>query len=139
MIRDEQGKTAAELAALVGGRVVGDAGATVRRVASLEAAGEGDVAFVEDEKLFESARACRASCVIAPEGSAPRLEGLRSLIEAARPKLAFALVAEALRPPVSRAASVHPVATVAEGATLGEGVYVGAGAFVGAGAEVGAG
>ena len=139
MSEREQGMTVAELAALVGGRAVGDAGATVRRVASLEAAGEGDVAFVEDEKLFEAARACRASCVIAPEGSAPRLEGLRSLIEAARPKLAFALVAEALHPPVGRAASVHPAATVAESAMLGEGVYVGAGAFVGAGAEVGAG
>ena len=53
--------TAAELAALVGGRAFGDAGAVVRRVASVEAAGEGDVAFVEDDKFFEAARRCRAS------------------------------------------------------------------------------
>ncbi len=70
----------------------------MRGVASLEVAGEGDVAFVEDEKLFEAARACRASCVIVPEGAAAKLEGLKSIVEAARPKLAFALVAEALYP-----------------------------------------
>ncbi|HEX8688149.1 MAG TPA: UDP-3-O-(3-hydroxymyristoyl)glucosamine N-acyltransferase, partial [Pyrinomonadaceae bacterium] len=139
MSGQEQGKTAAELAALVGGRVVGDAGAVVRGVASLEAAGEGDVAFVEDEKFFGAARACRASCVIAPEGAAPKLEGLRSVVEAGRPKLAFALAAGALRPPQRLPGQVHPTAAVAEGARLGEGVYVGPGASVGEGASVGAG
>jgi UDP-3-O-[3-hydroxymyristoyl] glucosamine N-acyltransferase len=139
MSTQAEGKTVAELATLVGGRAVGDAGVRVRRVASLEAAGEGDVAFVEDEKFLEAARACRASCVIAPEGSAPRLEGLKSLIEAASPKLAFALIAEALRPKGTREAFVHPTAAVAEGARLGEGVYVGEGASVGKGASVGEG
>lgn len=137
MSNSEQGKTVAELAELVGGRVAGDAGASVRRVASLETAGEGDLAFVEDEKHFESARACRASCVIAPEGSG--LEGLRSVIETAWPKLAFALAAEVLHPLRRRAGAVHPSAFVAGGARLGEGVYVGAGASVGDGATVGEG
>ena len=131
--------TVAELAALVGGRAVGVAEARVRGVASLEAAGEGDVAFVEDEKRFEAARACRASCVVVPEGAAPKLDGLGSLIEAARPKLAFALAARALSPPRRLPGHVHPSASVAEGARLGEGVYVGAGASVGEGAELGEG
>jgi UDP-3-O-[3-hydroxymyristoyl] glucosamine N-acyltransferase len=139
MSQQAEGRTVAELAALVGGRVVGEAGASVRRVASLESAGEGDVAFVEDEKLFEAARACRASCVIAPEGAGARLEGLRSVVEAARPKLAFALVAEVLHPRQKLPAHVHPSAAVAEGARLGEGVYVGAGSVVGEGASLGAG
>lgn len=135
----EQGMTVAELAALVGGHAVGGAGVRVRGVASLQAAGEGDVAFVEEEKLFESARACRASCVIVPEGAASKLEGLKSLVEAARPKLAFALAAEVLCAPRRLPAHVHPAASVAEGARLGEGVHVGAGASVGEGAELGAG
>jgi UDP-3-O-[3-hydroxymyristoyl] glucosamine N-acyltransferase len=131
--------TVAELATLVGGRAFGDEGASVRRVASLEAAGEGELAFVEDAKLFESARACRASCVIAPEGASAMLEGVRSIVEAARPKLAFALAAEALHPRRSREAFVHPQAAVAPGAKLGAGVYVAAGASVGEGAGVGEG
>ncbi|HST53024.1 MAG TPA: UDP-3-O-(3-hydroxymyristoyl)glucosamine N-acyltransferase [Pyrinomonadaceae bacterium] len=139
-----EGKTVAELAALVGGRAVGDAGTVVRGVASIEAAGEGDVAFVEDEKLFEAARACRASCLIAPEGAGARLEGAgarlegaRGVIEVARPKLAFALAAEILHPARRRGAFVHPTASVASTAKLGEGVYVGACASVGEGAHIG--
>jgi UDP-3-O-[3-hydroxymyristoyl] glucosamine N-acyltransferase len=137
MSREAEGKTVAELAALVGGRAAGDAGAVVVGVASIEGAGEGDVAFVEDEKFFDAARACRATCVIVPEGA--RLEGVRSTIEAARPKLAFALVAEALHPPRRRDAFVHPTASVAQGAKIGDGVYVGAGVVVGEGAEIGEG
>src|SRR5947209_7504560 len=137
MSREAEGKTVAELAALVGGRAVGDAGAVVRGVASIEGAGAGDVAFVEDEKFFDAARACRATCVIVPEGA--RLEGVRSTIEAARPKLAFALVAETLRPPRRRDAFVHPTASVAQSAKMGEGVYVGACVVVGEGAEIGEG
>jgi UDP-3-O-[3-hydroxymyristoyl] glucosamine N-acyltransferase len=139
MSQKEQGRTVAELAELVGGRVVGDAGAVVRRVSSIEAAGEGDLAFVEDEKLFEAARACRASCVVVPEGAAQKLEGLKSVIEAARPKLAFARAAEVLHPPRKLPAHIDPTAAVSEGAHLEEGVYVGAGASVEAGAEIGAG
>jgi UDP-3-O-[3-hydroxymyristoyl] glucosamine N-acyltransferase len=144
MSRQTEGRTAAELAALVGGRVVGDVGAFVRRVASIETAGEADVAFVEEEKLFEAARGCRASCVIVPTGAAGRFEGLKSIIEAARPKLAFALIAEVLHPTLRRSASVHTkassvdqTASVAAGAKLGERVHVGAWASVGEGSTVG--
>jgi UDP-3-O-[3-hydroxymyristoyl] glucosamine N-acyltransferase len=106
-------------------------------VASLASAREGELAFVEDEKFFEAARASRASVVIAPEGAT--LEGLRSVIEVRRPKLAFALAAAVLSPIRRRAASVHPTASVARGASLGEGVYVGAQVSVGEGSEVGEG
>ncbi len=133
-----EGITAAEVAARVGGRVVGDAEARVMRVASLASARGGDLVFVEDEKLFDAARASKASVVIAPEGASVKLEGLSSVIEAARPKLAFALAAKALNPPPRQLPTyVHERAVVAEGALLGEGVYVGAGASVGDGARVG--
>jgi UDP-3-O-[3-hydroxymyristoyl] glucosamine N-acyltransferase len=139
MSKQSEGRTVAELAALVGGRAVGDAAARVAGVASIEAAREGDVVFVEEEKYLDAARACGASCVVAPEGAGARLEGARSVIEAARPKLAFALVAEVLCPPRRRGAFVHPSASVAPGAKVGGGVYVGACAVVGEGAEVGEG
>lgn len=140
MSQHAEGRTVAELAALVGGQVVGDAGSFVRRVSSIGAAGEGELAFVEDEKLFDAARACRASCVIAPEGAAGKLEGFGGvIIEVSRPKLAFALAAEVLHPPQKLPARIHPKADVAEGARLGEGVYVGAGAVVGEGVSLGEG
>jgi UDP-3-O-[3-hydroxymyristoyl] glucosamine N-acyltransferase len=137
MRQKEQGSTVAELAELIGGRVVGDAGAVVQRVSSVEAAGEGDLAFVEDEKLFGAARACRASCVIVPEGAAQKLEGLKSVIEAARPKLAFALAAKVLHPPTRHAPSVHTWDAVAKDAALGKGVHIAAGASIGEGSTIG--
>ena len=135
-MESNEGKTVAELAALVGGRAVVGGEIKVGRVSSIESAEAGDVVFVEDEKFLEAARGCRASCVIVPEGKS--FEGGPTMLEAARPKLAFALVAEVLHPPVRRGGFVHPTAQVAEGAELGEGVYVGACVSIGAGARVGA-
>ena len=137
MSRQSEGRTVDELAAHVGGRVTGDGETVVTRVASIESAGEGDIAFVEDEKVLKRARECRASCVIVPEGA--RLEGARSVIEVKRPKLAFALVAEILHAQRRLEASVHPTASVASGAKLGDGAYVGAGAVVSEGATIGEG
>jgi UDP-3-O-[3-hydroxymyristoyl] glucosamine N-acyltransferase len=136
-MKTNEATTVNELAALVGGRVVGDGGRAVARVSSIESAGEGDVVFVEDEKFFEAARGCLASCAIVPEGKG--FEGGPSVIEAARPKLAFALVAEVLHPQKRRGGFVHPSAQVAASAEVGEGVYVGAYVSIGEGARVGAG
>ncbi|MGH9880045.1 MAG: LpxD N-terminal domain-containing protein, partial [Pyrinomonadaceae bacterium] len=60
-------RTTAELAEHVGGRVVGDAGVVIGRIANLEAAVEGEIAYVEDEKFFERAKASRASCLLVSE------------------------------------------------------------------------
>ena len=128
--------TVAELAAHVGGRVRGDGGLLIRGVASVESAAAGEIAFVEDSRLFEGARASGASCLIVPEGAqidAP------CLIEVKRPRLAFALVAERLHPPKRRAPARHPSAVVDEGASVDESVFVGARVEICAGAVVGPG
>ena len=133
--------TVAELAALVGGRVVGgDERVLIERVGSLEGAGAGAISFVEEGKFFEGARASRASCLLVPEGTgegAMAGEFAATLVEVARPKLAFALIAEVLHAPGRRAGGVHPTARVAETARIAEEVYVGAGVVVGERASVG--
>ncbi|HEV2763043.1 MAG TPA: UDP-3-O-(3-hydroxymyristoyl)glucosamine N-acyltransferase [Pyrinomonadaceae bacterium] len=145
MSRESVGKTAGELAALVGGRVAGEASRVVRRVSGIEGAREGDLVFVEEEKLLGPALGSGASCVVVPEGALASLEesaadfSRQSFIGAARPKLAFALAARVLHPPKMRGASVHTTASVALSARLGEGVFVGAYAQVGERAEVGEG
>jgi UDP-3-O-[3-hydroxymyristoyl] glucosamine N-acyltransferase len=129
-------KSVAELAEHVGGRVVGDENLTIKSVASIENAGEGEIAFIEDEKYLESARRSGASCVIVPEGA--RVEG-KCLIEAARPKLAFALIAEALHPRRRQQPSIHPTAIVAGSARVDESVFVGPHVQIGERASIGAG
>jgi UDP-3-O-[3-hydroxymyristoyl] glucosamine N-acyltransferase len=136
--------TVPELAAFVGGRVVGDGGDSrvlIERVGSLESAGAGAVSFVEEERFLEGARASRASCLLVPEGMVDTTAGefTATLVEVPRPKLAFALVAEALHPQARRAGAVHPTAIVAETARIGEEVFVGANVVIGERAEVGRG
>lgn len=126
----------AELAARVGGRVIGDEKILIRGVASVEEAGAGEIAFVEDAKLFERAQSSRASCLIVPVGAGFEE---RCVIEIARPKLAFALIAELLHPPKKFAPSIHETAIVAPGAVIDESVFVGPFVQIGEGAKIGAG
>jgi UDP-3-O-[3-hydroxymyristoyl] glucosamine N-acyltransferase len=133
----ENNKTVSELAVVVGGTVDGDGGIIIRRVASLTSAKAGEISFVEDLKLLEEVRASLASCLLVPNDF-PQLDGT-CLIRVARPKLAFALVAEILYPPNRSDASVHPSAVVATDAELGEGVFVDAHVRIGDNSKIGAG
>ncbi len=122
MMSEEDGMTAGDLAERAGGRVRGDERVRIRRVASLESAGPGDIAFVEDMRLFEGARAVLASCLIVPKGAdidAP------CLIETGEPKLAFAKIAELLYPSRKLQPYRHPSAVIAESAEVHESAYVG--------------
>ena len=142
-------RTVAELAALCGGRVRGREDVRIVRVASLADAGADAIAFVEDAKLLGAALKSRAACLIVPAGAVEGMDTAEAeddnaaarpvLIEAARPKLAFALVAEVLHPPRRRAPGVHATAVVAKSAQVDESAYVGPHVVVGERAQVGAG
>ncbi|MGH9908383.1 MAG: UDP-3-O-(3-hydroxymyristoyl)glucosamine N-acyltransferase [Pyrinomonadaceae bacterium] len=141
-------KTTTELADHVKGRIIGSGSVLIGRVTSLEAAREGDLAYVEDPKLFAAAQASQASCVIVPPGfqsSAPSVpdEAAQtappSLIEVARPKLAFALIARLLQPPKQREPSIHATAVVAQSADVALTVYIGPHVSIGENSRIGAG
>lgn len=134
-MNEENPTPVSELAAHVGGRLIGDGSVSIRSVASLEAAGEGDIAYVEDEKFFDAANASKASCVIVSEGA-----DVKALcrIEVKTPKLAFALIAALLHPPKKRAPSIHPTAVIGDSAEVDESVYVGPHVVIGEYARVGA-
>ena len=113
----------AELSALVGGRLIGDGAICIHRVNSLEAASEGEIAYVEDENFWEKAGSSRASCLIVREG-APIESKCR--IEVKNPKLAFALIAEVLHPPKQRQPEIHPTVVISPAAKIGNDVFIGA-------------
>jgi UDP-3-O-[3-hydroxymyristoyl] glucosamine N-acyltransferase len=146
MSEETGGKTVAELAALVGGQVLGDGAALIKRVAALDDADAGAIAFVEERRLLPAALGSRAACLLVPlgareESGAATADGADGpvLVEVARPKLAFALIAELLHPPKRQAAGVHPTAIVAASAQVEADVYVGAHVCIGERAQVGAG
>src|ERR1043166_18652 len=138
--------TIAELAARVDGRVIGDGNIHIERVADLATAGAGDIAYVEDEKFFAAGKASQASCLIATKEFVESLKDLivehqfgPALIEVAKPKLAFALIAEQLHPVRRREPSIHPSAAIAESADLDLTVFIGAHVSVGENTRIGAG
>lgn len=125
-----------ELCAHVGGQIFGDENITIRRVAELAAAGEGEIAYVENKKFFDAARSSKASCVIVPEGAPVEIP---CRIEVKNPKLAFALIAEVLHPPKKREPEIHHTAIIAENADIALQVFIGAFVCVGENSTVGSG
>ncbi|MFQ5664291.1 MAG: UDP-3-O-(3-hydroxymyristoyl)glucosamine N-acyltransferase [Terriglobia bacterium] len=146
-------KTAGELAAYLGGELLGDATAKLRGVASPEKARPGDLIYVESERRLPHARAARPSAIlVGKEAVAPG----KTLIRVAHPKAAFARAVAWLLPEPPLVTGVHPTAVIHPSARLEEnaavGPYVvieehvrvgrncqiGAGGYLGANVELGA-
>ncbi|WP_341644702.1 UDP-3-O-(3-hydroxymyristoyl)glucosamine N-acyltransferase [Thauera sp. SDU_THAU2] len=143
-----------ELVARLGGEVSGDAGVAVRRVATLDQAGEGDLAFLANRKYLPKLRESAASALIVAPDAKALLNG-RSAIVTADPYLYFARVAQLFNPLPSVRPGVHalaalassvplsaeigPGASIEEDVEIGEDVVVGAGCHIGRGARIGRG
>lgn len=142
-------RSVTELAEHVGGRVVGDGQVAVYGIASLETAGDGTIAYVEDPKHFAAAKTSRASCLIVPQsfhsstaaeaGHEGGPHSSQVLIEVARPKLAFALIAKLLRPTKQREPTIHTTAVIAESADIALTAYVGPHVSIGENSTIGTG
>jgi UDP-3-O-[3-hydroxymyristoyl] glucosamine N-acyltransferase len=129
--------TVQELAEIVSGRVVGDQGTQIERIAELINADQSEIAYVDNEKLFATAAESKASCLIVKDGLAEKFPD-RTLIEVKNPKLAFSLIGAALHPPVRREPTIHPTSVVAETADVALTAYVGPNACIGEYTHVGA-
>ena len=127
----------AELAELVNGRLVGHPGTEINGIADLDQAGDNEIAYVDNPKLFAAARASVASCLLVPEGKAEEFPD-RTVIEVANPKLAFSVIGAALHPPVQRDAEIHANAVIAANADVALTAYIGPYVQIGDGARVGA-
>ncbi|MCZ7564230.1 MAG: UDP-3-O-(3-hydroxymyristoyl)glucosamine N-acyltransferase [Burkholderiales bacterium] len=127
----------ADLAALIGGEVVGRGDALVRRVASLRAARSGDLAFFSDGRYRAELQATHASAVIVglPERDATALPR----IVCADPYLLFARAARLFHVDAPLVAGIHPTALVGPGAEIAPDAAVGPHCVVGDGARIGPG
>jgi len=129
-----------QIADAIGARLIGDAEAQAKGIASIASATESDLVFVEDEKYLGPALDSRAVAVIAGEFAANAVEK-KPLLISGHPKLAFARAARALGLGVGdeSGAGVHPAAVVHESARIATGVVVEAQSMVGECAEIGEG
>ncbi|MBI3463116.1 MAG: UDP-3-O-(3-hydroxymyristoyl)glucosamine N-acyltransferase [Planctomycetes bacterium] len=121
-------KTVAELAQLVGGRVVGDASVTVHAAKPLEEAGPGEITFVENAKWAGRLAQSKAAAAIVDPSIPPN--GM-PLIVVDDPLCAFvAAIGHLVDAEPRRTIGVHPHAWVSPKARIGRDVNVFPGAFV---------
>jgi len=125
----------AELAALIGGTVTGDAGRMVVAVRPLEDAGPDDLSFYHNRKYLHAAQSCLAGALLVAD-PAPFPD--RDLIVCTDPYAALGRIVALLHPSVRPPQGIHPAAVVASSAIIGEGVSIAAFAVVGERAVVAA-
>ncbi|HZX33138.1 MAG TPA: UDP-3-O-(3-hydroxymyristoyl)glucosamine N-acyltransferase [Rhodocyclaceae bacterium] len=143
----------ADIAARLGGDVLGDAETRVSQVATLAAAGAGEIAFLSNLKYKRQLADTGASAVIVSAAFADATSLPR--IVTPNPYVYYARVATLLNPANLPAAGVHPSAACASAVpssasigahvaigrdvTIGEGVVIHSGCVVGDGASIGEG
>jgi UDP-3-O-[3-hydroxymyristoyl] glucosamine N-acyltransferase len=149
-------KTAAELAALCGGRLEGDGAVELASAAGLSDAGPADVSFLGNPKYAPAAGTTRAGCVFLPNSNKDAACPAPAKIFVDDPQYAFSLVlglAAAAQPKpkpgvdarayvapgakVPASCSIAPFAVVEEGAELGENVVIGAQCYIGRNVKIG--
>ena len=136
------GWTLGELAAAVDGRVVGDPDVRIRGVATLDAAGPGELTFLTNVRYRARVGTTRAAAILigpgVDTGTLPRIESDRPYVALARILTRFH-PAEPPRPGVSNDARVSEDAVLAEDVEIGPFVVVEAGAEIGPRVRIGAG
>lgn len=128
--------TLAEIVARLGGIIEGDEQTRIARIATLEKAQEGDIAFLANAKYRKQLEASGASAFIL--GAADAALTAKPRIVAANPYVYFARLSALLNPPQAYAPGVHPTAVIAPDAEIAPEVSIGPQVTVEAGARIGA-
>jgi UDP-3-O-[3-hydroxymyristoyl] glucosamine N-acyltransferase len=134
--------TLGQLADLVAGRLVGDAGTQISDAAVLSEVAAGQITFIDQPERIKQLTATQAAAVVAPEKIA---QGWNESAAASLPVIfvpdvhaAFTAIVLHFRPSRARVAvGIHPRAIVSPSARWGNGVNIHAGATVGDDVQIG--
>ncbi|WP_428825204.1 UDP-3-O-(3-hydroxymyristoyl)glucosamine N-acyltransferase [Azonexus sp. IMCC34842] len=141
----------ADIAARLGGDVLGDSQTLIFQVATLASAGDGEIGFLANLKYKSQLQTTKAAAVIVSPDFADAVALPR--IVTANPYAYYARLASLLNPPQAAAPGVHPSAhcgspvpasasigphaSIGSDVLLGEGVVIHAGCVLGDGVKVG--
>jgi UDP-3-O-[3-hydroxymyristoyl] glucosamine N-acyltransferase len=130
--------TLEELARKTGGRVVGDAGVVVERIAAVDDADASTLTFAVDKRYLRAALESAAAAVLADEALVESGAAFpKPVLAVPSTRLALATLLAELEPVRPQGPFVHPTAALDPTATIGEDVWIGPQVCVGAGARVG--
>jgi UDP-3-O-[3-hydroxymyristoyl] glucosamine N-acyltransferase len=144
--------TLAEIAARLGGDVLGEGNIRIAGVSTLVAAGDGEISFLANRKYRSQLQNTRAAAVLLSPADADAFAGPR--IITSNPYAYYARVASLLNPVQPGFSGIHPSAVVqsevpasvavgpkvcvGQGVRIGENVVLHAGCVIGDDAEIGA-
>uniref|UniRef100_UPI0027B99217 UDP-3-O-(3-hydroxymyristoyl)glucosamine N-acyltransferase n=1 Tax=Gemmatimonas sp. TaxID=1962908 RepID=UPI0027B99217 len=143
--------TAADVAARVGGRLVGDPAVVVQGIAPLDRAGPSDLSILSHQRYVAWFATSRAGVVLIDPAFETQAGAPATRVVVDKPMDALVGLLSSFHRREPRLVGVHPTAVVAPTARLGEGVtleahavvgdgaVLGRGCWIGAGAKVGAG
>ena len=120
--------TAAEVARLLGGEVVGDASLLLKGFAPADRAQPGDLTFAENENYLARAEQSAASAIIVDAAVA---SSRKTLIRAPNARIAFAKVLPLFFPEPAFAPGIHPTAIVSPSARVDPTAHIGPYCIVG--------
>jgi len=131
--------TLGAIAERIGGRVIGDAGVRVGRIAAIDDVDATALTFATDERFLRAALESRAAAVLADEKLVDAgMAYAKPIVAVASPRLALAALLTQLEAPRPRGPFVHPSAVVDPRASIGADVYIGTLAAIAADASIGA-
>jgi len=129
-----------EIAAHLGGELLGDPALPIDRIGPLDGATSSTIAFLANPRYAAQLAATQAGCVIVAPAMREVAAARGAVIVVPDPYLAFARLtqwwAQRVRP--APPAGIHPSAVVEAGAWIDPTARIGALCFVGAGARIGA-
>jgi UDP-3-O-[3-hydroxymyristoyl] glucosamine N-acyltransferase len=126
--------TAAEIAKLLGGEVVGNPSLVLKGFAPADRAQPGDLTFAENENYFARAEQSAASAIIV---DAAVTSSRKTLIRAPNARVAFAKVLPLFFPEPVFPAGVHPTAIVSASAQIDPTAHIGPYSLVGEKVRIG--
>ena len=125
-----------EIAAQLGGRVMGDAEVRISQIATLETANSSQISFLTNSKYRAQLAGTRAGAVILAGADADATDLPRIISD--NPYAYFARVSAMLNPLPEARPGVHPGAIVGTGAKIDKTASIAATAVIGEGATIGA-
>jgi UDP-3-O-[3-hydroxymyristoyl] glucosamine N-acyltransferase len=130
--------TVAEIVQRLGGDCVGDAARVVDRIATLEAAGPSQIAFLANPRYRAQLAGTHAGCVIVAPTLADEAAARGTAIVTPDPYLYYARLSQWwAASDSSTKPGVHPSAVVESGARIAPSATIGALSYIGAGAVIG--
>ncbi|HEV3195428.1 MAG TPA: UDP-3-O-(3-hydroxymyristoyl)glucosamine N-acyltransferase [Candidatus Cybelea sp.] len=130
--------TLEELAARIGGNVVGDGSVRIHRVAAVDEAGADALTFATTEAYFASALAGNAAAILI-DAALVRGAANKPLLVVENARHALARVLAILQPRRPRGPFRHPSAVLESDADVAADAYIGPGAYIGKGVSIGSG